>query len=555
MPIKPYISSNESLTIEFLINGENTGMDSLLKEGTVNFELNKIPFAKFSFISSNADTDKQNSLPIDALKNDDEIEVKITVDKEAQTFFKGFIKSVDYSANNQQKTARVECKDLAFNLTLPSSEKENNNESFEDKLNLFTNKAKLQNNLKVKEWGSEKITHNSSVVPWDYLLGFIDSVGVMAAVRNGEFNGVDILEDAPEEKYFAENGINILSFSGKTDETKKLSKASIEFWDSKSQKLEKVEKEQSKVKPNIKNIRLSENRLSASTVQKMVDTYVEKGKLATIYGKISTFGNLNAKAGDYLTCNKVNEKIDLKPLLITQETHTIENGCWKTAYSFGLENDQSFTENTPRKNNAQQVQTGQTNTINGLQIGVVTQIEEDPNNEFRIKVKIPVLSEDGEGVWARLATLNASKDMGSYFIPDVNDEVIVGCLGNNPDTPIILGSVYSSANPMAFPIAEENYKKGFVTKEGTKIVMDDEKKSIELSTNNGNKFTISDDLKGIVLEDENSNKITLNDQGITIESCKDLNIKANGNIKVEGVQVGMEASAIMEIKGSMINLN
>ncbi len=108
---------------------------------------------------------------------------------------------------------------------------------------------------------------------------------------------------------------------------------------------------------------------------------------------------------------------------------------------------------------------------------------------------------------------------------------------------------------MPFPIAEENYMKGFVTKEETKIIMDDEKKSIELSTKNGNILTISDDLKGFVIEDENSNKIILDDQGITIESSKDLNIKANGDIKVEGLQVGMEASKIMELKGSIINLN
>jgi uncharacterized protein involved in type VI secretion and phage assembly len=166
-----------------------------------------------------------------------------------------------------------------------------------------------------------------------------------------------------------------------------------------------------------------------------------------------------------------------------------------------------------------------------------------------------MLSENGEGVWARLATLNASADMGSYFLPDVNDEVIVGCLGNNPDTPVILGSLYSSTKAMPFPIAAENYTKGFVTKEGTRIIMDDEKKSIEISTKKGNKLTISDDLKGFELVDENQNKITMDNQGITIESCKDFNVKAKGNIKVEGVQAAIESSAKLDLKGGIINLN
>jgi uncharacterized protein involved in type VI secretion and phage assembly len=170
-------------------------------------------------------------------------------------------------------------------------------------------------------------------------------------------------------------------------------------------------------------------------------------------------------------------------------------------------------------------------------------------------VRIPSLAENGEGVWARLATLNASNEMGSYFIPSVNDEVILGCLGNNPDTPIILGSLFSSKNAMPFPIKKENYVKGFVTKEGTKVILDDEKKFIELSTKKGNKLLISDDEKGFVLEDENKNKIVMNKDGISIESSKDVIIKAKGNIQIESVQNNIKASGIMELKGSMIKLN
>jgi hypothetical protein len=130
MPIRPYIPADELLKMEFLINGVNTGLDTLLKEGTLNFELNKIPFAKFTFISSNPDTDKKNSLPVSKLKNDDKIEVKITFEKKIQTFFKGFIKSIDYNADSQQIIAKIACKDEAFNLTLLSSEEENNNQSY-----------------------------------------------------------------------------------------------------------------------------------------------------------------------------------------------------------------------------------------------------------------------------------------------------------------------------------------------------------------------------------------------------------------------------------------
>ncbi len=333
----------------------------------------------------------------------------------------------------------------------------------------------------------------------------------------------------------------------------------IEGWDIEKQAISSVSTSQ-KAQENAHTIKLSQMVFQESVRDRMVNAAMEKSNIASIFGKVTTFGNLKAKVGDYIGFSKVNPEIDSTdakpmPLLITQEIHTIEGGCWKTEYTYGLENEKGFTENTTPGSNNGHAEVGQSNKVNGLQIGVVTQIVEDPNNQFRIKVRIPLLSEKGEGVWARLATLNASNEMGSYFIPSIGDEVIVGCLGNNPDTPIILGSLYSSTKSMPFPIKEENYLKGFVTKEGTKIILDDEKKSIELSTKKGNILTISDDLKGFVIEDENKNKIILNDQGITIESCKDLNIKAKGNIKMEGMQVAVDASAKMDLKGGIINLN
>ncbi|TGD57498.1 phage baseplate assembly protein V [Flavobacterium humi] len=562
--VKPFYPSETLLKLEFLINNKNTGLDSLLKEATVHFELNKIPFAKFTFIASQPSTDSTEKLPIDALTRNPtdpplEIEVKVTFENKSETLFKGIIKSLDKQIENAQIVAKIECKDVGYKLSQSSKEVENNNQTFEDKLTLFTKGLVLSENLQGQAWGKENITHNTSTVPWDYLIGFLDSIGMLVSLRNSNFSGIDIVNGKKEVAYLAENGINVFAFSGKIDAQKIKSSVTIERWDIENQAVSKVNVTQ-KGTDNPHTVKVSQTVLQVATLDRIANTILAKSNIASINGKVTTFGNLKAKAGDYISFNKVNAEIDgkdadPKPLLITQETHTIEGGCWKTEYAFGLESEKSFTENTTPGTNNGHAEIGQSNKINGLQIGVVTQIVEDPNNQFRIKVRIPLLSESGEGVWARLATLNASNEMGSYFIPDINDEVIVGCLGNNPDTPIILGSLYSSTKAMPFPIKEENFLKGFVTKEGTKIVMDDEKKSIELSTKKGNILTISDDLKGFVIEDENKNKITLNDQGITIESCKDLNIKAKGNIKVEGMQVAVDATAKMDLKGATINLN
>lgn len=557
--VKPFYPSDTLLKLEFLINGENSGLDNLVTEGKVRFEVNKVPFAKFTFISSEEDFKEESDSPLKTLfRNAEdpplEIEVKIAFEKEMKTLFKGVIKSLDVEHEGCNVVAKIECKDKALQLTRTSTEAENNNQTFEEKLTTFTNNLTLGDNLSGQSWGSEHVTHNNTTAPWDYLIGFLDSIGMMVTLRNAEFNAVDILQPPATITYMAENGINVHAFSGRVDPERRRSMVVIQHWDIETQATTTVTSEQTTAE-NPHTVRIDQTNLQPATVQRIADTMVVKSKIASIIGKVTTFGNLNAKIGDYIGFSKVNPEIDKEQLLITTEEHIIQNGCWKTEFSYGLENERSFTENTTTGINNSHAQLGQSNTVNGLQIGIVTQIVEDPNNQFRIKVRLPMLSESGEGVWARLATLQAANNMGSYFIPNIDDEVIVGCLGNNPDTPIILGSLYSSSRAMPFPITEDNFIRGFVTKEETKIIMDDEKKSIEISTKKGNKITISDDLKGIVIEDENKNKITMDDQGITIESSKDLTLKAKSNIKIEGSAISGNASGNMELKGAMINLN
>jgi phage baseplate assembly protein gpV len=554
MAIQPYLSKNEVLKCEILISNVNKGLDELLIDAEINFELNRVPSAKFTFISSNPNTDEGNKLASDNIHLNDELTFNIYTDGNKKTLFKGIVKSAEKKYTDNSINIKIECKDKAYELTLPSSEPETNEQTFDDKLELFTKNLEVDSSLTGQEWGAEIISHNPSTLPWDYLLAYLDAVGMLVAPRNGKLSGINILETGTE-KFCAENGTNIFSFSGKNDDSKMLQKVAIEYWVPASQTIEKTEAEQEAPVANIKLISLNENRFSQGTIQSMANAILKKSALRTKYGRVTTFGNLTAIAGDYITFSKVNDTVDAAILLISGERHTINDGSWKVEYSFGLENDTVFADHSNRQTVNPQSQIGQTNLVSGLQIGVVLQIESDPANEFRIKVRIPALAETGQGIWARLATLNASAQMGSFFIPNVNDEVIVGCLGNNPDSPIILGSVYSSALPPPFTIAAENYIKGFVTKEGTKVIMDDEKKTIELSTKKGNKLLITDDQKGFVFEDENKNKIVMNQDGITIESSKDIIMKAKGNIEAQGVAVSAKASGNMEFKGSIIKLN
>ena len=183
-------------------------------------------------------------------------------------------------------------------------------------------------------------------------------------------------------------------------------------------------------------------------------------------------------------------------------------------------------------------------------MGVVTALEGDPDGEDRIKCRLPLISTSDEGIWARLATLDAGKERGTYFRPEIDDEVVLGFLNDDPRHPVILGMCHSSAKPAPESAKDDNHHKGYVSREKLKLTFDDDKKVIGIETPAGNTITLSEDSKGIALEDQNGNKITLDDKGITIESVKDLIVKASGDAKLSGSNVELSAQTAFKASGT-----
>jgi uncharacterized protein involved in type VI secretion and phage assembly len=202
----------------------------------------------------------------------------------------------------------------------------------------------------------------------------------------------------------------------------------------------------------------------------------------------------------------------------------------------------------------------------------VTQLEDTPSdNEFRIKVRLPLVDTQGQGFWSRLASQDAGNKRGAIWRPEIGDEVIVGFLNDDPRQAIVLGSLYSSKNAAPIAAADANNEKGWVTRSGMRFIFNDEKKSIILETPKGKKITIDEDAGKIQLEDENQNKITMDQDGIVISSGKNLTLKATQDLKLEGLnieqkaqasfkvesqgQAQLQATADMVVKGTFVRIN
>jgi uncharacterized protein involved in type VI secretion and phage assembly len=187
-----------------------------------------------------------------------------------------------------------------------------------------------------------------------------------------------------------------------------------------------------------------------------------------------------------------------------------------------------------------------------LQNGVVKQIDSDPNNEFRVLVTIPIMN--NKTVWARLANLYATSGSGTYFYPEVGDEVILGFFNEDPRFPVILGSMYSSSKAPPYTPDSKNETKAIVSKSLVKIVLDEEKKSLSLTTPANNSIVLSDDAKSITLSDQNGNKIEMTSSGITIQSASDITIKANQNINTSATaSISVSATNDLTLSGLSVS--
>jgi uncharacterized protein involved in type VI secretion and phage assembly len=216
---------------------------------------------------------------------------------------------------------------------------------------------------------------------------------------------------------------------------------------------------------------------------------------------------------------------------------------WSTEINFGLE-PEWFAEKVEVKSPA--AQRGLIPSLQGLQIGIVTSLE-DPEGEDRVQVKLPVINNNEEGVWARVATLDAGKERGSFFRPEIGDEVIVGCINNDPSQIIILGMLNSSAKPAPLTAANTNHEKGYVSREKMKMIFNDEKKSFTLETPAGNKIVLNEDEKQVQIEDQNGNKIKMEQGSVSIESAQALKIKAGTDITIEAVNITLAPSANLSV--------
>lgn len=276
---------------------------------------------------------------------------------------------------------------------------------------------------------------------------------------------------------------------------------------------------------------------------------LSRSKLAKIRGHVRFYGDGRAKVGKTIQLDGLGKRFN-GPLFIGGVHHGIHNGAWMTTVTFGL-SPQPFAVEAPRI--AAPDASGQLPPVKGLQTGVVKQVSKDDTGEYRVLVKLPLL-QDETGVWARLGTFYASNQAGAVFFPEIGDEVVVGFMNEDPRYPVILGSVYSKARKPPMEPNEENTLKGIVTREKLKITFDEKDKIIQVVTPGGHNIKMDDKDGSITIADSNENVVKLSKDGVNIDSAKDIKLSAKGDVTI-GATGSLNLSAQRDVSMEGLNVS
>lgn len=200
----------------------------------------------------------------------------------------------------------------------------------------------------------------------------------------------------------------------------------------------------------------------------------------------------------------------------------------------------------------------QSSRVYGMVVGVVTN-NKDPDALGRVKVKFPWLSDTDESHWARVVTPMAGGGRGFYFIPEVDDEVLVGFEHGDVRLPYVLGSLWNGKDkPPEKNDDGKNNLRAIKSRSGHLIRLDDTDRQgkIEIiDASAKNKITISTKDNSITIEADaditiksSKGKLVLQGQGVEITSKAAVKIEATSNMD-------LKSSGQLNIKGAMVNIN
>jgi uncharacterized protein involved in type VI secretion and phage assembly len=156
----------------------------------------------------------------------------------------------------------------------------------------------------------------------------------------------------------------------------------------------------------------------------------------------------------------------------------------------------------------------------------------DPEGLNRVQVRLLAYDDtDGQDapLWARVVCPFAGDERGAFFMPDVDDEVLVMFLQGDPRYPLVLGGLWNGAAASPADLGSEgNRFKRIRSRNGVVVTLDDQQgqEQLVLETPAGQKVTLADGPNKVTLEDGNGNEVVMEASGISITAAAEVKVQA-----------------------------
>jgi len=569
---------SDLVTLKILVEGAELSNAYSVMNIVVEKEINRIPTARIILLDGNPSEQDWELSNQDLFLPGKEIEIKAGYHSDEETIFKGIVIKHSLKIRASQSFLIVECKDKAVKLTIGRKSKYFYDSKDSDILEEIIGTYGVNKDVEATSVQHKELVQYN-VSDWDFCVIRAQANGKVLVVDDGKIS-VKKPDAGQSEVETVSFGATMLDFDAEMDARNQFQKVTSYGWNAADQELMKMEAGDPAVSSNgnvsyddlagvigLSNLELKNGAAAPDVaLQAWADAKTLFNQFSKIRGRVKFQGIPAVKPHTTLKLEGVGDRFNGK-VYVSAVRHQIAQGDWTVDAQFGI--DPNWFSETVEINDSPAA--GLLAGVQGLQIGIVTQLENDPDGENRILVRMPIISGDEQGIWARVSTLDAGDQRGSFFLPEIGDEVIVGFINSDPDHPVVLGMMNSSAKAAPLTAADANNEKGFTTRSKMKFIFNDDKKSVVLETPAGKKITVDEDAGVIKLEDENSNTITMNPDGIKMESGKDIILKATGDVKIDGTNITVTATAqfkasgnagaelstgaIAVVKGSMVQIN
>jgi uncharacterized protein involved in type VI secretion and phage assembly len=182
--------------------------------------------------------------------------------------------------------------------------------------------------------------------------------------------------------------------------------------------------------------------------------------------------------------------------------------------------------------------------VRGVSVGVVTQ-NQDPDGLGRVKIRFPWRENPDESHWARIAVSMAGGGRGTWFLPEVGDEVLVACDAERVEHPYIVGCLWNGQDKPPETNADgRNDIRMIRSRSGHEIVFDDgEQGRIDIHLKD-DKRKVRLDQNGIEISDDSGNSIAIT------STPGNIAIKSNVSISIESTAIDIKAKASMTLQAS-----